>query len=98
MDMAAAMVDDPEMALRPEGLTPGSSGVDEAMALEEQGQQKQEHVQGQMHAPTPWNESLGLETQITGFAVASSKRNADFHAIFGSVGEDDYLIEGTSGA
>lgn len=31
--------------------------------------------------------------QVTGFAVASSKRNADFHALFPSVPEDDFLIE-----
>ncbi|KAM0788113.1 hypothetical protein ACM66B_001280 [Microbotryomycetes sp. NB124-2] len=29
----------------------------------------------------------------TGYAVASSKRNADFHAIFKSIPDDDYLIE-----
>lgn len=37
---------------------------------------------------------LGMGGQITGFAVASSKRNSDFHALFHSVPEDDYLIEG----
>ncbi|PQE05982.1 GRAM domain-containing protein [Rutstroemia sp. NJR-2017a BBW] len=31
--------------------------------------------------------------KITGFAVASKKRNRDFHALFRSVPEDDYLIE-----
>ncbi|GAA5899383.1 hypothetical protein JCM8208_001633 [Rhodotorula glutinis] len=29
----------------------------------------------------------------TGYAVASSKRNADFHALFKNVPDDDYLIE-----
>lgn len=34
---------------------------------------------------------------VTGFAVASVKRNADFHALFdNAVPEDDYLIEGAS--
>lgn len=33
---------------------------------------------------------------ITGFAVASSKRNADFHDVFPDVPEGDYLIEGES--
>lgn len=34
-------------------------------------------------------------TQIgTGYALASSKRNAEFHALFKNVPEDDYLIEG----
>jgi hypothetical protein len=31
---------------------------------------------------------------ITGFAVASSKRNVDFHELFPDVPEGDYLIEG----
>lgn len=35
-----------------------------------------------------------MGAQITGFAVASSKRNADFHALFPTVPDDDYLIEG----
>lgn len=39
-----------------------------------------------------WPGDMG--SQITGFAVASSKRNADFHSLFTSVPEDDYLIEG----
>ncbi|CEH18790.1 Uncharacterized conserved protein, contains GRAM domain [Ceraceosorus bombacis] len=40
-----------------------------------------------------WPGDVGVGQQITGFAVASSKRNADFHALFPSVPEDDYLIE-----
>lgn len=36
-----------------------------------------------------------LVTQMgTGYALASSKRNAEFHSLFKSVPEDDYLIEG----
>jgi hypothetical protein len=31
---------------------------------------------------------------VTGFAVASNKRNAEFHEMFQSVPEGDYLIEG----
>lgn len=31
---------------------------------------------------------------VLGYAVASSKRNADFHALFETVPEDDYLVEG----
>jgi len=31
---------------------------------------------------------------VTGFAVASSKRNADFHELFPNIEEGDYLIEG----
>jgi hypothetical protein len=35
----------------------------------------------------------GSTPKITGFAVASKKRNRDFHQLFRSVPEDDYLIE-----
>lgn len=31
---------------------------------------------------------------VTGFAVASSKRNLDFHELFVEIPEGDYLIEG----
>ena len=34
------------------------------------------------------------EIPVTGFAVASNKRNADFHEMFPQVPEGDYLIEG----
>lgn len=34
---------------------------------------------------------------VTGFAVASNKRNGDFHAMFSAVDENDYLIEGELG-
>jgi len=33
---------------------------------------------------------------VTGFAVASNKRNADFHELFSNIPEGDYLIEGQS--
>nr|OQO29678.1 hypothetical protein B0A51_02583 [Rachicladosporium sp. CCFEE 5018] len=36
--------------------------------------------------------------RLTGFAVASSKRNKDFHQLFRSVPDDDYLIEDYSAA
>ncbi|KAL9592589.1 MAG: hypothetical protein Q9179_006568, partial [Wetmoreana sp. 5 TL-2023] len=35
----------------------------------------------------------GSTPKLTGFAVASKKRNRDFHQTFRSVPEDDYLIE-----
>jgi hypothetical protein len=34
------------------------------------------------------------DLEVTGFAVASNRRNADFHALFPRVDEGDYLIEG----
>ena len=42
-------------------------------------------------ASAQWNHDMS--GQVTGFAVASSKRNADFHALFPTLPEDDYLIE-----
>ncbi|KAI0321252.1 hypothetical protein OF83DRAFT_1051510 [Amylostereum chailletii] len=36
---------------------------------------------------------LADEIPVTGFAVASNKRNADFHEMFPTVPEGDYLIE-----
>nr|POF05842.1 putative membrane protein c20f10.07 [Quercus suber] len=36
--------------------------------------------------------------RLTGFAVASSRRNKEFHQLFRSVPEDDYLIEDYSAA
>lgn len=41
---------------------------------------------------------LGPGHRTTGFAVASSKRNKDFHQLFRSVPEDDFLIEDYSAA
>lgn len=40
----------------------------------------------------------GSGRRPTGFAVASSKRNKDFHQAFRSVPEDDYLVEDYSAA
>lgn len=38
------------------------------------------------------NQSLSVP-KLTGFAIASKKRNRDFHSFFKSVPDDDYLIE-----
>jgi len=37
-----------------------------------------------------------MSLPVTGFAVASNKRNLEFHALFGQIDEGDYLIEGES--
>ncbi|KAI8633307.1 hypothetical protein F5Y19DRAFT_417407 [Xylariaceae sp. FL1651] len=37
--------------------------------------------------------AAGSAPKLTGFAIASKKRNRDFHALFKSVPDDDYLIE-----
>ncbi|KAF1991293.1 hypothetical protein K402DRAFT_389464 [Aulographum hederae CBS 113979] len=41
---------------------------------------------------------IGSGHRLTGFAVANPKRNRDFHQLFRSVPEDDYLIEDYSAA
>ncbi|TWU72901.1 hypothetical protein ED733_004470 [Metarhizium rileyi] len=43
-------------------------------------------------AALPTSGSLGAP-KLTGFAIASKKRNRDFHNLFKSVPDDDYLIE-----
>ncbi len=43
------------------------------------------------------DDDLGLNVDdipVTGFAVASNKRNAEFHENFPWIPEGDYLIEG----
>ncbi|KAF1972382.1 hypothetical protein BU23DRAFT_162591 [Bimuria novae-zelandiae CBS 107.79] len=50
------------------------------------------------HTLAPQASVSGQRLNGTGFAVASSKRNKDFHALFKSVPEDDYLIEDYSAA
>lgn len=44
-------------------------------------------------ASTSGNYLAPIPTRPTGFAVASKKRNRDFHNLFKSVPEEDYLIE-----
>ncbi|KAL0264683.1 hypothetical protein SLS55_000634 [Diplodia seriata] len=44
------------------------------------------------------NTGVGNGSKLTGFAVASRKRNRDFHNQFRSVPEDDYLIDDYSAA
>ncbi|KAG5986668.1 hypothetical protein E4U54_005306 [Claviceps lovelessii] len=39
------------------------------------------------------NVAGGAPPKLTGFAIASKKRNRDFHSLFKSVPDDDYLIE-----
>ncbi|KAK9479373.1 hypothetical protein V1514DRAFT_304927 [Lipomyces japonicus] len=46
----------------------------------------------QSQAPTLASQPTN-QPKFTGYAVANKKRNRDFHALFRSVPEDDYLIE-----
>lgn len=44
-------------------------------------------------AGLPGGVAAGTTPKVTGFAVASKKRNRDFHQLFRSVPDEDYLIE-----
>ena len=57
-------------------------GSDEAYDDEDDEDEEDTESEGDDHLP------------VTGFAVASNKRQADFHSMFSSVDEGDYLIEG----
>lgn len=47
-----------------------------------------------IHSSPVSNPGVNFSAQkLTGFAIASKKRNRDFHTIFKSVPDDDYLIE-----
>jgi len=48
---------------------------------------------GAGHAALANPAAMNSVPKLTGFAVASKKRNRDFHQLFRSVPEDDYLIE-----
>lgn len=43
--------------------------------------------------PFPHGTASSSGPKLTGFAIASKKRNRDFHTLFKSVPDDDYLIE-----
>lgn len=51
------------------------------------------HAIGAGHAALANPAANSSVPKLTGFAVASMKRNRDFHQLFRSVPEDDYLIE-----
>lgn len=44
-------------------------------------------------SPLPQASANVSTPKLTGFAIASKKRNRDFHSVFKSVPDDDYLIE-----
>jgi hypothetical protein len=54
------------------------------------------HGSGGSLRPIPSMDALSMWDGVgTGYALASTRRNIDFHQLFGSVPEDDYLVEGT---
>ena len=54
-----------------------------------------EEMSGSDASDEEYGEGVGLaDIPVTGFAVASTRRNQDFHEVFPTVPEGDYLIEG----
>ena len=54
-----------------------------------------EEMSGSDASDGEYGEGVGLaDIPVTGFAVASMRRNQDFHEVFPTVPEGDYLIEG----
>ena len=54
-----------------------------------------EEMSGSDASDEEYGEGVGLaDIPVTGFAVASTRRNQDFHEVFPTVLEGDYLIEG----
>jgi hypothetical protein len=85
---------DASSALPPAGMDDGafgSSDEDEEDGLSE-GSEDEYDDDDDAHSSFMSRGSMSLP--VTGFAVASTKRNHDFHALFPEVDEDDYLIEG----
>lgn len=71
----------------------GASGVPVLPSVSHDGPVRSASLDTDSHmdGDTSWPDDVG--PQITGFAVASSKRNNEFHQLFSQVPEDDYLIE-----
>jgi hypothetical protein len=65
---------------------PDGDGSDAALDFDDDEEEEDEDDESEYEAGLP----------VTGFAVASNRRNAEFHTMFPSVDEGDYLIEGGS--
>lgn len=68
---------------RPEG---GDVGSDAALDFDDEDEDDEEDEDSDFEGLLP----------VTGFAVASNRRNVEFHSMFPAVDEGDYLIEGGS--
>ncbi|PTB80680.1 hypothetical protein M440DRAFT_1436211 [Trichoderma longibrachiatum ATCC 18648] len=94
-------VDDPNA--RPRSLNEAANGEQEQGAsqsdqadgkdeLKSDAQRKRGSSTATTHTVAP-PAPAGPAPKLTGFAIASKKRNRDFHTFFKSVPDDDYLIE-----
>jgi hypothetical protein len=64
---------------------PDGDGSDAALDFDDDEEDEDDDDESEYEAGLP----------VTGFAVASNRRNAEFHSMFPAVDEGDYLIEGT---
>ncbi|KFY17120.1 hypothetical protein V492_00890, partial [Pseudogymnoascus sp. VKM F-4246] len=75
----------------------GRAGVGRSNSIRSALRESTRRKRGSSAATTGTTLAAGMATaatpKVTGFAVASKKRNRDFHQLFRSVPEDDYLIE-----
>jgi hypothetical protein len=63
---------------------PDGDGSDAALDFDDDEEDEDDDDESEYEAGLP----------VTGFAVASNRRNAEFHSMFPAVDEGDYLIEG----
>jgi len=62
----------------------GEGGSDAGLEFDDEEEEEDDDDESDYEAGLP----------VTGFAVASNRRNAEFHSMFPAVDEGDYLIEG----
>ncbi|ORY82371.1 hypothetical protein BCR35DRAFT_303777 [Leucosporidium creatinivorum] len=74
--------------------TQGSGTLSTRESLEASEDSRSEYGDGTLVSVDQLGDFDDVVSQLgTGYAVASSKRNAEFHAIFKNIPDDDYLIE-----
>ena len=76
---------------------PGTVAVSDRQLSLSRSDVSDRHYQTESSGSSDGSESddeLEAEIPVTGFAVASNKRNTDFHELFSSIPDGDYLIEG----
>lgn len=74
-------------------LVRGGGGDDQSFARTEEGDDDEDEDDDDDDDD---DSDLDEHLPVTGFAVASNRRNAEFHGMFPAVDEGDYLIEGES--
>lgn len=81
-----------EAAEGEQGASQSTDGVQRAGSIKSDTQRKRGSSTATTNTVAPAAPG-GAAPKLTGFAIASKKRNRDFHNLFKSVPDDDYLIE-----